>query len=124
MASIEGETMAWMISEADAEHFLDDFGPEVAARIESDVFDVDLIEELMHDDEQVLLLAKEYMAWLADERTSVITEAHEEAYVEAQSSVWRFTQGDAWMEVQAGTGRVLGRSHSFPIDLLDVRPKD
>ena len=124
MVCTEGETMAWMISEASAEHFLDDFGPEVAARIESDVFDVDLIEELMHDDQQVLLLAKEYVAWLADEHTSAITEEHEEAYEEARCSVWRFTQGEAWMEVEAGTCRVIRQSGSFPIDLIEVEPKD
>jgi len=116
--------MAWMISEADAEHFLDDFGPEVAARIESDVFDVELIEELLHDDEHVLLLAKQYLAWLADEHTSAITEEHEEAYEEARCSVWRLAQGGAWMEVEAGTCRVIRQSGSFPIDLIEVEPKD
>ena len=120
----QGETMAWMISEADAEHFLDDLGPEVAAKIESDEFDVELIEELLHDDEQVLLLANEYVAWLTDEHTSAITEEHEQAYQEARCSVWRLTQGEAWMEVEAGTCRVIGRSSSFPIDLIEPQPKD
>ena len=116
--------MAWMISEASAEHFLDDFGPNVAARIESDEFDVEMLEELMHDDEQLLLLAKEYAAWLTDGHTSAITEEHEEAYEQARCSVWRFTQGEAWMEVEAGTCRVIRRSSSFPIDLIETSPKD
>ena len=116
--------MAWMISEAEAEHFLDDFEPEVAARIESDELDVELIEELLHDDEHVLFLAKEYVAWLTDEHTSALTEEHEEAYEDARYSVWRFTQGEAWMKVEAGTCRVIGRSSSFPIDLIEPQPKD
>ena len=116
--------MAWMISEASAEHFLDDFGPNVAAMIESEEFDVEMLEELMHDDEQVLLLAKDYAAWLTDEHTSAITEEHEEAYEQARCSVWRFTQGEAWMEVEAGTCRVIRQSGSFPIDLIEVEPKD
>ena len=78
----------------------------------------------MHDDEHVLLLAKQYVAWLADEHTSAITEVHEEAYQEARCSVWRLTQGEAWMEVEAGTCRVIGRSSSFPIDLIEPQPKD
>ena len=116
--------MAWMISEADAEHFFDDFGPDLAARVEADELDVELLESLMHDEEHMLLLAKEYVAWLADEHTSAITEEHEEAYEQARCSVWRFTQGEAWMEVEAGTGRVIGRSSSFQIDLIEPQPKD
>ncbi len=116
--------MAWMISEAEAEHFFDDFGPNLAARVEADELDVELLESLVHDDEHVLLLASEYVAWLADEHASALTEAHEEAYENARCSVWRFTQGEAWVEVEAGTCRVIGRSSSFPIDLIEPQPKD
>tara|TARA_X000000950_G_C13857870_1_gene637359 strand:+ start:276 stop:422 length:147 start_codon:yes stop_codon:yes gene_type:complete len=30
----------------------------------------------------------------------------------------------AWMEVEAGTCRVIRQSGSFPIDLIEVEPKD